>query len=95
MAHVPLVTQAGHPLARATKAACERIKGTPETPGEFPAWTDGALLAAFGGIPSVVLGPGDLAVAHSPREFVPLAEVAEAARIYAAAALEFCGGEPA
>jgi len=88
--HVPLVTDDDHPLARAAKAACESVKGRPETPGDFPAWTDGALLARFGGIPSVILGPGDLAVAHSPREFVPLAEVAEAARIYAAAALELC-----
>lgn len=90
MEHVPLVTDADHPLARAAKRACERIKGRPETPGAFPAWTDGALLARFGGIPSVVLGPGDLAVAHSPREHVPLAQVAEAARIYAATALELC-----
>lgn len=90
MEHVPLVTDSGHPLARATKTACEAVKQRPEVPGDFPAWTDGALLARFGGIPSVVLGPGDLAVAHSPCEFVPLAEVAEAARIYAAAALELC-----
>jgi acetylornithine deacetylase/succinyl-diaminopimelate desuccinylase len=90
MEHVPLVTDVDHPLARAAKAACETVKGRPETPGDFPAWTDGALLARFGGIPSVILGPGDLAVAHSPREFVPLAEVAEAANIYAAAALELC-----
>ena len=40
--------------------------------------------------PAACDAPGDLAVAHSPRELVPLAEVAEAARIYAAAALELC-----
>jgi acetylornithine deacetylase len=38
----------------------------------------------------VILGPGDLALAHSPRESVPVAELAAAARIYAATALAFC-----
>ena len=36
------------------------------------------------------LGPGDLAHAHSPREFVPLAEVEQAALIYALTAQSFC-----
>ena len=57
----------------------------------FPAWTDGALLSAFAGIPTLILGPGDLAVAHSPEESVEIAQVIEAARIYAIAATEFCG----
>jgi acetylornithine deacetylase/succinyl-diaminopimelate desuccinylase len=59
----------------------------------FPAWTDGGLLAVHAGIPTVILGPGDLALAHSPREAVPVAELAAAARIYAAAALAFCAPE--
>ena len=37
------------------------------------------LLAAFGCIPTVILGPGDLSLAHSPRESVPTAEIVEAA----------------
>jgi len=58
--------------------------------GAFPAWTDGGLLAVHAGVPTVILGPGDLALAHSPRESVPVAELAAAARIYAATALAFC-----
>jgi acetylornithine deacetylase/succinyl-diaminopimelate desuccinylase len=61
----------------------------------FPAWTDGGLLAVHAGIPTVILGPGDLALAHSPREAVPVGELAAAARIYAATALAFCAPEPA
>jgi acetylornithine deacetylase/succinyl-diaminopimelate desuccinylase-like protein len=68
------------------------VRGRDEAAVAFPAWTDAALLAEFGGIPSLVLGPGDLSLAHSPGERVPLAEVEEAARIYAATALAFCGG---
>jgi succinyl-diaminopimelate desuccinylase len=94
MDHGPTVVDHGHPLGRAVRSACEAVKNGPEAPGAFPAWTDAALLANFGGIPSVVLGPGDLAVAHSPRESVPLHEVAQAALIYAAGAVAFCGGAP-
>jgi acetylornithine deacetylase len=61
--------------------------------GAFPAWTDGGLFAGHAGVSTVILGPGDLALAHSPREAVPVAELVEAARIYAAAALAFCALE--
>jgi acetylornithine deacetylase/succinyl-diaminopimelate desuccinylase len=91
MAHGPLVTPAEHPLAAAVAAAAAAVRGHAEEPVAFPAWTDGALLANEAGIPTVVLGPGDLALAHGPDESVPLAEVAEAARIYALSALAFCG----
>jgi acetylornithine deacetylase/succinyl-diaminopimelate desuccinylase len=90
--HLPTVLDAAHPLAVATSAACRAVRGRDEAAVAFPAWTDAALLAEFGGIPSLVLGPGDLSLAHSPGERVPLAEVEEAARIYAATALAFCGG---
>jgi acetylornithine deacetylase/succinyl-diaminopimelate desuccinylase len=93
LGNVALETPADHPLARAATAAVAEIVGGEVEPGAFPAWTDGALLAAFGGIPSIVLGPGDVSLAHSPREAVPLAALAEAARIYAATALAFCAGE--
>jgi acetylornithine deacetylase/succinyl-diaminopimelate desuccinylase len=91
--HVALVTAPGDPVARAVTAALLAVRGGAGSGGAFPAWTDGALLAAFGGIPTVILGPGDLALAHSPREAVPVAELVEAARIYAAAALVFCRPE--
>jgi hypothetical protein len=35
------------------------------------------------GIPTIILGPGDIALAHTPEERVPLHEVYHAARIYA------------
>lgn len=89
MEHRALLTPADHPLARAAFAARRFVLGEvrDDPPIAFPAWTDGALLAAFGGVPTVVLGPGDLADAHSPRESIAVAEIDEAARIYAALAL--------
>ncbi len=90
--HGPLETAPDHPLARAAARARERVCGEAGEFTTFPAWTDGALLANFGGIPSVILGPGDLSLAHSPREAVAVAELTEAARLYAALALDFCAG---
>ncbi len=92
--HVPLLTPADHPVARACAGARELVCGEVGEPTAFPAWTDGALLAGFAGIPTVILGPGDLALAHTPRESVPLSEIRDAAKIYAAAALLFCRADP-
>ena len=58
----------------------------------FPAWTDGALIAGFGNVPTIVLGPGDLALAHAPAEAIPVAEIEAAARLFAALAVGFCAG---
>ncbi|HEV8632326.1 MAG TPA: M20/M25/M40 family metallo-hydrolase [Thermoanaerobaculia bacterium] len=98
MEHVALVTAADHPLARAAFAARAFVLGeqvATQQPIAFPAWTDGALLARFGGLPTIVLGPGDLADAHSPRESIAVAELETAARLYAALALELVGGATA
>ena len=92
MEHVAFVTEAEHPIVQSASSACRAVRGSAGELGAFQAWTDGALLSAHGGIPTIILGPGDLSLAHSPTESVPLAEITEAARIYAATALEFCAG---
>jgi len=92
--HVALKTAPSEAIVEAVAAAYERVYGRAGMLGAFPAWTDGALLSAFAGIPTLILGPGDLAVAHSPEESVETAQVIEAARIYALTATEFCGSTP-
>jgi acetylornithine deacetylase/succinyl-diaminopimelate desuccinylase len=87
--HLALVTAEDHPLAQAAFAARRFVMGgIDERPIAFPAWTDGALLASYGHLPTLVLGPGDLADAHSPRESIAVEEIEAAARIYAALAIE-------
>ena len=54
-------------------------------------WADSALLANKAGIPTVLFGPGDIGVAHSADEYVPLDEVERAARIFASSIERFCG----
>ena len=62
-----------------------------EKPVAFPAWSDAALLSNEARIPSIVMGPGDLAQAHSADEWIAVAQVEEAALQYAALGMRFCG----
>jgi acetylornithine deacetylase/succinyl-diaminopimelate desuccinylase len=94
MEHVALKTAPSEAVVTAIAAARHRVCGKAGELGAFSAWTDGALISAFAGIPTLILGPGDLAVAHSPQESVEVAQVLEAARIYAVGAEEFCGFSP-
>ena len=90
--HLPSVIDPARPLARAARAACETVTGVAQAEISFPAWTDAGLLSSFGSIPCVILGPGDLSVAHTPWESVPVSEVIDAVSIYREAARLFCGG---
>lgn len=106
MEHGPLEIAADHPLVTALSAVLasrgeqassrSTSRGEPASsnqPDSFPAWTDGALLSNFGGLPTVVLGPGDLTHAHSPREALPIEELFQAAAIYLGAAVSYCAGD--
>ena len=52
---------------------------------------DGALLTLFAATPSPAFGPGDLARAHAPDEWVGIDELVLAARLYARAIVAWCG----
>ena len=76
-------------VVRALIAACEAVTGRAAIAGA-PYGSDAASLAAVG-IPSVLCGPGDIAVAHSQDEWVPIAEVVQASEVYYAAWHHFAG----
>jgi acetylornithine deacetylase/succinyl-diaminopimelate desuccinylase family protein len=89
MLHGPLVIDRSHALVRAALGAFEDL-GRPAPPTSvFPAWTDGALISREAGIPTLIWGPGELKLAHSAEESIPVADVILAARLYAAAARRF------
>jgi acetylornithine deacetylase/succinyl-diaminopimelate desuccinylase len=90
--HLSAVIDPAHPLVRAARTAAHAITGAEQTDLAFPAWTDAGLLSNFGSTPCVILGPGDLAVAHTPWESVPVAQVLDAVAIYSETARLFCGG---
>jgi acetylornithine deacetylase/succinyl-diaminopimelate desuccinylase-like protein len=92
LVHGALVTPPEAPLAIAAQAARREVCGEVGELTTFPAWTDGALLSDYARIPTLILGPGELSLAHSPREWVAVSEITDAARIYARLALVFCAG---
>jgi acetylornithine deacetylase len=73
-----------HPLPRGVAAVTAAITGrTPELLGE-PYGADMRLFVNEGATPCVIFGPGDVRVAHSADEFVPLDQVTDCARVLAA-----------
>ena len=89
----PFLLEAGldtDPSAAIVRAACgaARRLDLPSEPAGVPYGTDGSSLA-LGGIPAVVLGPGNIDQAHSPDEFVEMRQVVECASLYEAIVREF------
>jgi acetylornithine deacetylase len=80
-------TPADAPILRVAQEAVRRIDG--EHPIRGVAYgTDAAELSAVG-IPCVVLGPGDIAQAHTATEYVGVQDVVKAAAIYREMMLRF------
>lgn len=92
MLHGPLVIDPGHPLVGAARGAFADAGAADPGTTVFPAWTDGALLWREAGVPTLIWGPGELRLAHSAEESVPVGDVLLAARLYAAAARRFTAG---
>ena len=57
--------------------------------GGVPGSTDGTILRMELGIPIVTCGPGNRLIPHQVNEYVDVTEIVEAARIYAASALNY------
>ena len=84
----PLDTPSSSAVVQAALKA-QRMTSGPKPLAGVPYGSDASLLATFGGIPSVVVGPGDISVAHGPEEYVDLEELEAAADLYEAIALAF------
>lgn len=77
------------PLVRAMQAAVRSVTGRAPRFGGVPGSTDGTILRARLGIPIVTCGPGDRLIPHQVDEFVEVAQLVEAARIYVVSALNY------
>jgi acetylornithine deacetylase len=83
---------ADHPLPVSVAAAVEATLGRrPALLGE-PYGADMRLLVNEGATATVIFGPGDVRFAHSADEHVPLAEVADCARVLASWVVRELGG---
>lgn len=57
-----------------------------------PYGSDLRLTTALGGMPTAHYGPGDVSLAHGPRERVPIEEVLACTASLALLAIDFCSG---
>jgi acetylornithine deacetylase len=69
----------GAPVLTRLERAIEGCGYSPRTEG-LSAWTDAALLNEAG-IPAICYGPGDISLAHSDTEWVPVAELEQATQV--------------
>ncbi|MEU0569557.1 M20 family metallopeptidase [Nonomuraea sp. NPDC005983] len=77
------------PVVAALAAAHEAVTGEPAVYGGVPGSTDGTVLTHWGGIPSVVYGPGGKWIAHQADEHVEVDEIVRCTRVFAEAAHRF------
>lgn len=73
----------GHPLAQQAARACEEVLGKPAALFKLGCSTNGVTTAGVFNLPTIVLGPGDLAVAHARDEYCPVQDLVDACGIYA------------
>ncbi len=79
-------------IVEAVERACRRVQGRAPRRQGVPGATDGTFLHAWGKVPIVTIGPGDVTIPHQIDEFVRVADLVEASRIFAAAACYCLGG---
>lgn len=77
------------PVVVALAAAHRAVTGAEPVYGGVPGSTDGTVLTHWGGIPSVVYGPGGKWIAHQADEYVEVAEIVQCTRVFAEAARRF------
>jgi succinyl-diaminopimelate desuccinylase len=79
----------GEPLVQSVIHGVRRGAGRAPRFGGVPGSTDGTILRMELDIPIVTCGPGNRLIPHQVDEFVEASQVVEAAKIYAAAALNY------
>ena len=79
-----LETEPEAPIVKLVQDACVAALGDTDAaaPVGVPYGTDGTTLSGIARIPTVVLGPGDIAQAHTADEWVELRQVEQCAEIY-------------
>lgn len=89
MPHIPFCTDENSPLVKAAENALGREGMTPVLTC-FPAWSDAGFMNALTKSECIVLGPGDLSVAHSIHEKISKRQLLSAVSVYEEMAREIC-----
>jgi len=89
-----LETEPEAPIVKLIQDACVAVLGSKDaaTPVGVPYGTDGTTLSGTAHIPTVVLGPGDIAQAHTADEWVDLRQVEQCTEIYLRIMQDFVSG---
>ncbi|MFE3448879.1 M20 family metallopeptidase [Nonomuraea sp. NPDC059194] len=88
----PVDVPVTHPVVTSLAAAHTAVTGQQPVYGGVPGSTDGTVLTHWGGIPSVVYGPGGKWIAHQADEYVEVEEIVRCTRVFAEAARIFLSG---
>ena len=86
---LPTKVEKSEAVVQAMIHGVRKATGSAPRFGGVPGSTDGTILRMELGIPIVTCGPGNRLIPHQVDEYVEAKEVADAARIYAAAALKY------
>jgi acetylornithine deacetylase len=86
----PAAVAPDHPVVVAALSAARAV-GRQSQIGGLDNWHDGATLTVEAGIPAICLGPGDIHLAHTVSECVPIADLIACTQALAVAAMRFCG----
>lgn len=78
-----LSTDPGEHVVRWSLEAAREVLGPDVQPAGAPYGTDASKIAQIARVPSVVLGPGDIAWAHTDEERIDLGELEHGVRVYA------------
>lgn len=89
MPHIPFCTDENSPLVKAAENALGREGMTPVLTC-FPAWSDAGFMNALTKSECIVLGPGDLSVAHSIHEKISKKQLLTAVSVYEEMTREIC-----
>mgnify|MGYP000398032407 CR=1 FL=1 len=93
MDHYPMEISLDDLLVKDFEEVLTLIRGKKPRIAAFGGWTDASLISNFAHIPTVVFGPGDLAVAHSRNEYIPVDELRTGTLAYAMLACSICNRE--
>lgn len=70
------------PLVQSALSAVERVRGKKSGIFRFSGSTNAVTSAGLYGIPTVIVGPGNLSLAHARDEYCPLGDIIDASLIY-------------
>ncbi|MBK5253175.1 MAG: M20 family metallopeptidase [Peptostreptococcaceae bacterium] len=90
--HLPFCTDENSDIVNSIKKAMKETGVNNKEVKAFAAWSDAGMLSEKTNSKCIVLGPGNLALAHSAHEFIETSELIEATKIYIGTAMNYCKG---